>query len=266
MLPVENDVYRSHFTVGTLAPSGALRAAEEIRSSVVSSTIAGAAPQASSSRATLGIPVTDNPIPVLRVHYAAAKRSLDVALALFGLILGAPIFLIAAALVKLSSRGPILFRQIRVGEGGRHFTCLKFRSMYVGADDMRAGLQHLNEVSGPVFKMRNDPRVTPVGRWLRKFSIDELPQLWNVLCGEMSMVGPRPPTPCEVSLYTHRQLGRLAVRPGLTCLWQVSGRSTIPFERWVELDLLYIETMSFWTDLRIILRTIPAVVLSRGAL
>ena len=167
--------------------------------------------------------------------------------------------------VKISSRGPILFRQTRVGVGGRLFTCYKFRSMCVDAEAKRERLLHLNEASGPVFKIKNDPRITPVGRVIRKFSLDELPQLYNVLINDMSLVGPRPPVPSEVASYDMRTRHRLSVKPGLTCLWQISGRSAVAFDRWVELDLLYIDTMSFWGDIAILLKTVPAVVFARGA-
>jgi len=203
--------------------------------------------------------------PIKEVPYASAKRALDIAISAFGLIVLSPLFLVVALLVKLTSRGPVIFKQTRVGVGGRHFTCYKFRSMCVDAESHRAKLAHLNEVSGPVFKIKNDPRLTSIGKWLRKFSLDELPQLYNVLRGDMSIVGPRPPVPCEVERYNQRERGRLAVRPGLTCLWQINGRSNIAFEHWVELDLLYIETMSLWGDVKIIAKTIPAVVTCRGA-
>ncbi len=204
-------------------------------------------------------------IYIKTIPFARAKRALDVIFALIGLIAGGPFILFLALMVRLTSRGPAIFKQKRVGIGGRAFNCYKLRSMCVDAECHKDQLCHLNEVSGPVFKIKNDPRITPIGRWLRKFSLDELPQLYNVLRGEMSIVGPRPPVPSEVEEYTDRQLGRLAVKPGLTCLWQVGGRSGIAFERWVELDLMYIDTMSFWGDVRIIARTIPAVILARGA-
>lgn len=206
-----------------------------------------------------------HPIPVKQISYARAKRLLDIALAGAGIIVLSPIFFIVALMVRLTSRGEVIFKQTRVGEGGRLFTCYKFRSMHVGAEQNKCKLEHLNEVSGPVFKIKNDPRVTLVGRFIRKLSLDELPQLWNVLRGEMTVVGPRPPVPREVALYNDRELGRLAVPPGLTCLWQINGRSNIAFEHWVELDLLYIETMSLRGDLQIIARTIPAVLFCRGA-
>lgn len=204
-------------------------------------------------------------IPVRHIDYAAAKRCLDILLALTGLTVGAPLFLLSAAVVAFSSPGPILFRQKRVGRGGRIFTCYKFRSMYVDAEERRAELGHLNEMSGPVFKIKHDPRITPAGRWLRKLSLDELPQIFNVLRGDMSVVGPRPPIIEEVQQYGPRERHRLAVKPGLTCLWQVSGRSDIGFERWVELDLEYIDSMSMREDLRILVQTVPAVLTGRGA-
>ena len=204
-------------------------------------------------------------IRVKPVPYAPAKRALDLTLALLGLSLSAPLMALIALVVKLNSQGPAIFKQTRVGVGGRSFTCYKFRSMYAHAEQQRRQLQSRNEVTGPVFKIKRDPRMTPVGRLLRKFSLDELPQLVNVLKGEMSIVGPRPPIPSEVCEYGAKELGRLSVQPGLTCLWQVSGRSEIGFAEWVELDLRYIETMSFWQDLTIIAWTIPAVLSTRGA-
>lgn len=197
--------------------------------------------------------------------YAVAKRALDVSVAMLLIAVSSPIWIAAALLVGLTSPGPVLFRQTRLGLAGKPFTCFKFRSMTITAEQERERLLHLNETTGPVFKVRNDPRVTPVGKWLRRFSIDELPQLLNVLRGEMSLVGPRPPLPAEVDKYQPRQRARLAVKPGLTCIWQVAGRSAIGFEQWVELDLEYIRRRSFWFDLALILRTIPAVIRARGA-
>ena len=153
----------------------------------------------------------------------------------------------------------------RVGQSGRIFTLLKFRSMYADAEDRKKELASFNEMSGPVFKMKNDPRVTPVGRWLRKFSLDELPQLWNVLVGDLSLVGPRPPTPDEVLRYERWHRRRLSVKPGVTCLWQVSGRNAIDFADWMRLDLTYIDNWSLKLDLKILLRTIPAVLFARGS-
>jgi exopolysaccharide biosynthesis polyprenyl glycosylphosphotransferase len=208
---------------------------------------------------------TDPDFPCKEVSYAWLKRAFDLVFASLLLIALSPLMLLAALLVKLTSRGPILFKQVRVGRGGRHFWCYKFRSMCVDAEAKKEKYLHLNEASGPVFKIKHDPRVTPVGRLLRKFSVDELPQLFNVLRGEMSIVGPRPPIPSEVATYGPHERKRLAVLPGLTCLWQVSGRSNISFDHWIELDLLYIDTMSFGNDLKIVLKTIPAVVTGSGA-
>lgn len=203
--------------------------------------------------------------PTVPVPYARSKRAFDIVVSAAFILAFCWLYALVALLVKLTSRGPVLFRQTRVGLGGRQFTCLKFRSMCVDAEAKKATLSHLNEMDGPVFKIKHDPRVTPIGRILRKFSLDELPQMFNVLKGEMSIVGPRPPVPQEVAKYGEREQRRLAVKPGLTCLWQVSGRSNIPFEHWVELDIAYIENMSFARDLAILLRTIPAVITGRGA-
>ena len=207
----------------------------------------------------------DPQFPCKPVHYAFAKRLFDIAFSTIFLLVSSPILLIIALAVKVTSRGPVFFKQVRVGRGGRYFYCYKFRSMCADAEAKKETLMHLNEASGPVFKIKNDPRITPIGGILRKFSLDELPQFINVLKGEMSIVGPRPPIPCEVNAYGPYERQRLAIRPGLTCLWQVSGRSNVSFERWVELDLLYIESMSFTHDLKIVLKTIPAVVLGSGA-
>jgi exopolysaccharide biosynthesis polyprenyl glycosylphosphotransferase len=195
-----------------------------------------------------------------------AKRALDVAGGAAGLVLLAPLMLLCALLVKLTSRGPILFVQTRCGLGGAPFKFYKFRTMVEDAEDRKAELEHLNEMRGPVFKIRHDPRTTAVGAVLRKLSLDELPQLWNVLCGDMSLVGPRPPTPDEVEQYSRRQVQRLAVMPGITGLWQVSGRSEIPdFDKWIDLDLEYAQSWSLWLDLRIMLKTVFVVILTRGA-
>ena len=194
------------------------------------------------------------------------KRLFDVGLSAFLLILLSPFFLLIAGLVKATSRGPVMFRQKRMGLNGRIFTLYKFRSMYADAEKLKEGLLAKNEMKGPAFKLRNDPRVTPVGRGLRRFSIDELPQLWNVLRGDMSLVGPRPPVPGEVSLYERRDRRRLSMRPGLTCIWQVSGRSNISdFDSWVKLDLEYIDNWSLGRDILLLLRTIPAVLFGAGA-
>jgi lipopolysaccharide/colanic/teichoic acid biosynthesis glycosyltransferase len=168
--------------------------------------------------------------------------------------------------IKLTSGGNVLFRQTRCGLNGRFFTLYKFRTMVEDAEERRAGLLHLNEMKGgPVFKLKSDPRVTWFGRFLRRYSLDELPQLWNVLRGDMSLVGPRPPIPEEVAQYQRWQRRRLAMKPGLTCLWQVSGRNELDFDRWMQLDLEYIDSWSPWLDFKILLRTIPAVLSGKGA-
>ena len=193
------------------------------------------------------------------------KRVLDVGLAGVALMLALPLMFVTVLLIRLDSPGPILFRQTRVGKYGKHFTCFKFRSMYVDAEQRLKDLMAMNEADGPVFKMKQDPRVTRVGRVIRKLSIDELPQIFNVLRGDMSLVGPRPPIPSEVAHYTYEQHRRLHVIPGITGLQQVSGRSNISFQRWVELDLQYIAEQSLWKDIEILIKTIPAVLFSRGA-
>ncbi|MFT3697392.1 MAG: exopolysaccharide biosynthesis polyprenyl glycosylphosphotransferase [Kofleriaceae bacterium] len=196
----------------------------------------------------------------------AAKRVIDVVGAILALLLAAPIMVIVALLVRCTSRGPVIFTQERCGLAGRRFRFYKFRTMVVGAEDQQASLCHLNEITGPAFKITRDPRITRLGAVLRKTSLDELPQLWNVLRGEMSLVGPRPPMPDEVATYTPRQLERLSVVPGITGLWQVSGRSTInDFETWLELDLTYVRRWSLWLDLRILAKTIVVVISARGA-
>ena len=193
------------------------------------------------------------------------KRGIDVALALGLLAILSPFLVVFSLLIKITSRGSIFYRQIRCGLGGRRFTLYKFRSMRVGADQMREALEELNEQDGAAFKIRNDPRCTPIGRLMRKFSLDELPQLWNVLKGNMSLVGPRPPLPEEVEKYERWQRRRLRMRPGLTCLWALEGRNRLSFKRWMELDLLYIDTWSPALDWKILLRTIPVVLSGRGA-
>lgn len=195
----------------------------------------------------------------------AAKRLFDIAVSFSALVLGMPVFAALAIAVKLSSKGPVFFGQRRSGLNGREFTMWKFRSMVVDAEQRLDALKSLNEVDGPVFKMANDPRVTRIGRFIRKTSLDELPQFWNVLVGEMSIVGPRPPIPGEVRHYARWQRRRLSVKPGITCLWQISGRSDIDFEKWMRLDLDYIDRWSFALDVRIFLQTIPAVLIGRGA-
>ncbi|GBE20928.1 MAG TPA: sugar transferase [Actinobacteria bacterium] len=195
----------------------------------------------------------------------ALKRLIDIAASVILIVLLSPVFVLAAIAVKLTSPGPILHIGDRVGKGGRVFRFAKFRSMYSDAETRLESLRHHNEASGPVFKMRRDPRITPVGKFMRKYSIDEFPQLFHVLTGQLSLVGPRPPFPEETSQYNawHRQ--RLLVKPGITCIWQVSGRSDLDFETWVAMDIEYIATWSPWLDFTILLKTIPAVLSGKGA-
>jgi len=192
------------------------------------------------------------------------KRSFDIAFSSAVLLLSAPVFALISVAIKLGSPGPVFFRQTRCGMNGRKFSLLKFRTMVADADNMKLSIQHLNEMSGPVFKAKNDPRLTRIGKVLRKYSLDELPQLINVLKGDMSLVGPRPPLPEEVVKYDMWQRRRLSVRPGLTCVWQVSGRNNIGFEQWMKLDLEYIDNWSLTQDFKIILKTIPAVLRGTG--
>ena len=193
------------------------------------------------------------------------KRLVDVAGASFALLLLAPLLALAALAIRLTSPGPALFRQRRIGLGGKPFIMYKFRTMVVQAEQQQAKLMALNEQQGPVFKIRNDPRITPLGRLLRSTSIDELPQFWNVLKGDMSLVGPRPPLANEVRQYESWQGRRLDVTPGLTCLWQVEGRSAIGFIEWMRLDIRYIHSRSLRQDISLLLRTVPAVLSRRGA-
>jgi exopolysaccharide biosynthesis polyprenyl glycosylphosphotransferase len=194
------------------------------------------------------------------------KRTLDILLSGVALILCSPLFLLIAILVKLEDGGSIFFAQRRVGQFGREFRMYKVRSMCLDAEqrlkDLLAKNQHKD---GVTFKIKNDPRITRVGRWLRKFSLDELPQLYNVLIGDMSLVGPRPPVPSEVSKYSLAHRRRLAIKPGITCIWQISGRAEIDFSGQVQLDVDYIENVCLWTDLKILVRTVPAVLSGKGA-
>jgi exopolysaccharide biosynthesis polyprenyl glycosylphosphotransferase len=193
------------------------------------------------------------------------KRLLDVVIAFLGLVGSIPLWVGIAIAIKLDSSGPILHVQERVGLNGRRFRFYKFRSMYVDAETRLHSLLEHNEATGPVFKMRNDPRVTRVGAMLRRSSLDELPQLFNVLAGDMSLVGPRPPLPREVEQYRVSDYVRLAVKPGLTCLWQISGRSDCTFDQWMELDRAYVRGLSLKLDLIILARTVGAVLSGRGA-
>jgi lipopolysaccharide/colanic/teichoic acid biosynthesis glycosyltransferase len=201
--------------------------------------------------------------PVTRMSWV--KRAIDLVVALAGLAVLLPVFAVVALAIKLDSAGPIFFGQMRAGKDGQPFRMLKFRSMQQNADSLKAGLQQLNEVSGPIFKIRCDPRVTRVGCFIRRFSLDELPQLVNVIRGEMSLIGPRPLPVAEAEQCTGWQRGRLGALPGITGLWQVSGRTEIPFHDMVQLDLYYIRNWSLRLDLEILLRTIPAVLSSKGA-
>jgi lipopolysaccharide/colanic/teichoic acid biosynthesis glycosyltransferase len=197
----------------------------------------------------------------------ANRRFIDIAGALFALVAGAPFLLLIAILIRLEGGGPVLFSQTRIGKNGQPFKLLKFRSMIADAEKLAHELRKHNKhgESGILFKMENDPRVTPIGRFLRRHSLDEIPQFINVLRGEMSLVGPRPPVPSEVKNYSARHLRRLTVKPGLTGLWQVSGRSDIDFEHMVDLDLQYIRTRNLFGDIALMIRTIPVVTHAEGA-
>lgn len=189
--------------------------------------------------------------------YLFIKRTMDIVLSLIGIIVLSPVFLIVSIIIKIEDpKGPVVFRQIRNGLDGKEFKMYKFRSMVSNAEELLVTLEDQNEMSGPVFKIKDDPRITRVGRFIRKTSIDELPQLLNILKGEMSLVGPRPPLPKEVEQYTHYQMQRLLVKPGLTCYWQVNGRNNIGFERWVELDIKYIKERSLFVDIKLIIKTV----------
>jgi exopolysaccharide biosynthesis polyprenyl glycosylphosphotransferase len=211
------------------------------------------------------ISILERRIPERNVRYSIFKRLLDIVGSGFLLVALFPVMLTIAICVRLTSPGPVVFRQRRVGLRGRTFEFLKFRSMYMDAEQRLNELVSKNEKDGPIFKIRDDPRVTPVGKFLRKYSLDELPQLINVLRGDMSLVGPRPPLPREVEKYDDISFERLCVTPGISCLWQVCGRSDVSFKDWVEMDRFYIEHMSFWLDLKILLLTIPAVMKGSGA-
>lgn len=201
-----------------------------------------------------------------RYGYRATKRAFDVAFSLLVLVCLSWLFAIIAVAIKLDDpEGPVIFAQTRVGKDGREFRMYKFRSMVADAEERLAGLKALNEKTGPVFKMADDPRVTRVGRVLRKLSLDELPQFVNVLRGDLSVVGPRPALPAEVAAYTPRQRQRLSVKQGLTCFWQTRrNRDAITFDEWVELDLLYIRKCSVWTDFKLIVQTVGCVLTAQG--
>ncbi len=199
-----------------------------------------------------------------RPVYEVFKRVLDFVLSLFALVILLPVFLVTAAAVK-SDGGNVIYKQKRVGKNNKLFDMYKFRSMCIGAENMRAELMKYNEMDGPVFKIKNDPRITKVGKFIRKYSIDELPQLVNILKGDMSIVGPRPPLPDEVAQYTDYHRQRLMVIPGLTCFWQAYGRSDLSFEDWVDMDMKYIKRRSISLDISLIIRTVYAVIFKRGA-
>jgi len=198
-------------------------------------------------------------------EYLISKRLFDIVISCLGLIVLFPFFIVVAAVIKLNSKGPIIFVQNRTGKDGKEFRFYKFRSMVHEAENLKDKVRSLSEVEGPIFKIKKDPRITKLGRFLRKSSIDELPQLFNVLKGDMSLIGPRPPLPEEVGQYTPHQMQRLSVLPGITCLWQISGRSEVSFYEWIELDIYYIEHRSFLLDLKILIRTIPVVLGGEGA-
>jgi len=212
-------------------------------------------------------------LPVISISYTpknqpalAVKRAMDIAISSVALIILAPFFLIIAGAIKLTSPGPVFYEWNVVGWNKKPFKSWKFRTMIVGADLMKSKLEHFNEMSGPVFKITIDPRITPLGRFLRKYSLDELPQLWSVLKGDMSLVGPRPAGPHELVRYESWQRRKLSIKPGITCLWQVNGRNHINnFDDWANMDLAYIDNWSLWLDCKILLKTIPAVLLGKGA-
>ncbi|WP_245831069.1 sugar transferase [Sediminibacillus massiliensis] len=198
--------------------------------------------------------------------YLAMKRMIDIIAAVLGIVILSPLFIIIALMIKVEDeKGPVLFSQVRIGKDGKKFSMYKFRSMVSNAEELKASLMEQNEAEGPVFKIKDDPRITNIGKFIRKTSIDELPQLFNVLRGEMSLVGPRPPLPNEVAQYTSYQKQRLKVVPGLTCYWQVSGRSNIGFDEWVELDLKYIRKRNMVIDFKLIFKTVLVLFGSKDA-
>ena len=190
------------------------------------------------------------------VLYEVIKRIIDIVASFTGLIVLSPLMLVVSILIKLESKGEVIFKQKRVGLNGKEFDMYKFRSMVVNAEELKEKLAAQNEMSGPMFKMKDDPRVTKVGKFIRKTSIDELPQLWNVLKGDMSLVGPRPSLPKEVAQFEDWMHKRLEVKPGLTCYWQVSGRNNIDFEDWMKLDIKYVDERNLWIDIKLIFKTV----------
>ena len=188
--------------------------------------------------------------------YEVIKRLIDIVCSFLGVLILSPLFVIIAIIIKTTSKGPVFFSQKRVGKDGKEFDMYKFRSMVVNAEELKEKLAAQNEMSGPMFKMKDDPRVTKVGKFIRKTSIDELPQLWNVLKGDMSLVGPRPSLPKEVAQFEDWMYKRLEVKPGLTCYWQVSGRNNIDFEDWMKLDCKYVDEKNTWVDIKLIFKTV----------
>jgi exopolysaccharide biosynthesis polyprenyl glycosylphosphotransferase len=214
----------------------------------------------------MGLPMITFQMTPYSMTALVSKRLVDVLISGLGLLFISPIYLVISTAIKLSSKGPVHFEQERVGLNGRTFKLYKFRTMDVDAEAKLKDLMAHNEMSGPAFKMENDPRITPIGKFLRKFSLDELPQLWNVFCGDMSLVGPRPPLVSEVKQYDDWHQRRLSMRPGITCLWQVSGRNRITnFDEWARLDLKYIDEWTLSLDFQILMRTVPAVLSASGA-
>jgi len=216
----------------------------------------------------IGVGVLNRPIEVVRpLPLASAfwKRSLDVVFSVIVLLVAFPLMLVVSLMVRASSKGPVIYRGRRVGLGGRSFNMYKFRSMYLDADDRLKDLWEQNDHDGPVFKIKHDPRITPIGRFLRKYSLDELPQFINVICGEMSLVGPRALHDYEIEKFDDRSRERLAIKPGITCYWQIMGRSNLTFEEWMDLDHRYMDEASLMTDLKILFRTPKAVFFGDGA-
>lgn len=198
----------------------------------------------------------ENEVSIKLSFYEVTKRLIDVVCSFIGIIVLSPLFVIIAIIIKTTSKGPVFFSQKRVGRYGKTFDIYKFRSMVINAEELKEKLEKQNEMSGPMFKMKDDPRITKVGKFIRKTSIDELPQLWNVLKGDMSLVGPRPSLPKEVAQFENWMYKRLDVKPGLTCYWQVSGRNNIDFEDWMKLDVKYVEERNFWIDIKLIFKTV----------
>ncbi|MBM6820680.1 sugar transferase [Clostridium saudiense] len=197
--------------------------------------------------------------------YEVIKRVIDVVCSFVGVLVLSPLFVVIAIIIKFTSKGPVFFSQKRVGRDGKEFKMYKFRSMVVNAEELKEKLASQNEMSGPMFKMKDDPRVTKVGKFIRKTSIDELPQLWNVLKGDMSLVGPRPSLPKEVAQFEEWMYRRLEVKPGLTCYWQVSGRNNIDFEDWMKLDIKYVDERNLWIDIKLIFKTVGVLLGDKNA-